>query len=146
VSSKVAFAVVLFAAASAPAMADCPTLHQPRDAATVIGVENAWVHALDKKDVNGLACILAPGFADATWDGNVWTRERVIGALPHRKPHAIHLSNVKAHVDGDAAVVRGVNTLMQPDGKLIAALDFTDMFKYRNGRWQAVAAQETLRH
>jgi hypothetical protein len=42
--------------------------------------------------------------------------------------------------------VHGVNTLLQPDGKLIAAVDFTDMFKYRNGRWQAVGAQESLRH
>jgi hypothetical protein len=120
-------------------------LQQSRSSEAVIGVENAWVHALENKDVNALACILAPGFADATWDGNVWTREQVIGALPQRKPHAIHLSNVKAQVDGDAAVVYGVNTLLQPDGKLIAAVDFTDMFKYRNGHWQAVSAQETLR-
>jgi ketosteroid isomerase-like protein len=118
---------------------------QARSAQAVVDVENAWVHALVNKDVNGLACILAPGFADATWDGNVWTRAQVIGALPQRKPHAIHLSNVNAHVDGDVAVVRGVNTLMRPDGKVIAAVDFTDMFKYRDGRWQAVTAQETLR-
>jgi hypothetical protein len=121
-------------------------LHQPRSPDAVIGVENAWVHALETKDVNGLACILAPGFADTTWDGNVWTREQVLSALPQRKPHAIHLSNLKAHVDGDAAVVQGVNTLVQPDGKVIAAVDFTDMFKYRDGHWRAVCAQETLQH
>jgi ketosteroid isomerase-like protein len=144
--AKIALAIALFAAASAPAIASCPTPHQARSAQAVVDVENAWVHALENRDVSGLSCILAPGFADATWDGNVWTRAQVIGALPQRKPHAIHLSNVNAHVDGDVAVVRGVNTLMRPDGKVIAAVDFTDMFKYRDGRWQAVTAQETLRH
>lgn len=144
--AKIALAIALLVAASLPAMAACPALHQTRDAAAVIGVENAWVHALETKDAAALSCILAPGFADATWDGNVWSREQVIGALPQRKPHAIHLSNVRANVDGDAAVVHGVNTLQQPDGKVIAAVDFTDMFKYRDGRWQAVGAQETLRH
>lgn len=142
---KGALAVFLFAAVSPAALANCPAVHQLRNPEAVIGVENAWVHALETKDVNALSCILAPGFADATWDGNVWTREQVIGALPQRKPHAIHLSNVKADVDGDAAVVHGVNTLQQPDGKVIAAVDFTDMFKYHDGRWQAVGAQETLR-
>jgi hypothetical protein len=58
---------------------------------------------------------------------------------------AIHLSNVKARVDGDAAIVHGVSTLLKPDGTVVAAVDFMDMFKYRNGRWVAVGAQETLR-
>jgi ketosteroid isomerase-like protein len=143
--AKIGLAFLLLAAASAPAAAGCPALHQPRDVATVIGVENAWVHALETKDAAALSCILAPGFADATWDGNVWSREQVLAALPQRKPHAIRLSNVKVRVDGDTAMIRGVNTLMAPDGKAIAAVDFTDMFKYRGGRWRAVTAQEVLR-
>ena len=123
----------------------CAAVRDVRNEAAVLHVEGLWIRALESRDVNGLACILAPGFADVTWDGSIWTREQVLGALPQRKPHAIHLSNLKAHVDGDAAFVHGVNTLMQPDGKVTAAVDFTDMFKYRNGRWQAVGAQEVLR-
>jgi ketosteroid isomerase-like protein len=140
-----ALAAVLFALASSPAFAGCAAFHQARSSQAVVDAENAWVHALEAKDVNALSCILSPGFADAAWNGDVWTREQVLKALPQRAPNVIHLSAMKAHVDGDAAVVHGVNTMTKPDGKPFAVLDFTDLFKYRNGRWQAVGAQETLR-
>lgn len=130
------------AASAAPL---CATMRDARTEAAVLHVEENWVRALQAKDVNALSCILSPGFADAAWNGDVWTREQVLKALPQRAPNVIHLSAMKAHVEGDAAVVHGVNTMTKPDGKPFAVLDFTDMFKYRNGRWQAVGAQETLR-
>jgi hypothetical protein len=130
------------AASAAPI---CDTIRDARTEAAVLHVEDAWVHMLETKDVIGLSCILAPGFADAVWNGDVRTREQVLKALPQRAPNRIHLSALKAHVDGDGAVVRGINTMTRPDGGPFAILDFTDLFKYRDGRWQAVGAQETLR-
>jgi hypothetical protein len=79
-------AAFLFAAMSSPALADCTSLRQARSTDAVIGVENAWAHALETKDVNALSCILAPGFADSAWNGDVWTREQVLKSLPQRKP------------------------------------------------------------
>ncbi len=93
-----------------------------------------------------LACILAPGFADATWNGEVWGREQILKALPQRTPHAIHLSSVKARVDGNKAIVQGINTLLKPDGRVLGTLDFKDMFVYRDGAWHALTAQEMPIH
>ncbi len=142
--SRILLCAILLASGGATAAPLCATGRDARTEAAVLHVEGAWVHALETKDI-GLSCILAPGFADAAWNGDVWTREQVLKALPQRLPNVIHLSAMKAHIDGDAAVVRGVNTMTKPDGKPFAVLDFTDVFKYRNGRWQAVAAQEILR-
>jgi hypothetical protein len=144
--SRILFCATFLVSGAASAAPMRATIRDVRSEAAVLHAEGAWVHALQTKDMNGLSCILAPGFADAAWNGDVWTREQVLKALPQRAPNVIHLSAMKAHVDGDAAVVHGVNTMTKPDGKPVAVVDFVDMFKYRDGRWQAVGAQETLRH
>ncbi|MGA9795378.1 MAG: nuclear transport factor 2 family protein [Rhizomicrobium sp.] len=142
---RILICAILLAGGAATAAPLCAAGHDARTEAAVLHVEDLWVRALQSKDVDALACILAPGFGDAAWNGEVWTREQVLKALPRRAPNVIHLGAMKAHVEGNIAVVHGVNTMTKPDGKRFAVLDFTDMFKYRNGRWQAVGAQETLR-
>jgi Domain of unknown function (DUF4440) len=141
---KLLLAALLFAAVfPASAAVNCP--RQPKTERGALQAEMLWVRALETKNTELLDCILAPGFADAAWNGDVWPREQILKSLPQRKPHSIHLSDVRAHVDGDKAVVRGVNTLVKPNGGVLATLDFMDMFVYRDGRWRALTAQETLR-
>jgi len=49
-----------------------------------------------------------------------------------------------AHIQGEMAYVRGMNRMTDNRGAVLARVRFTDIFVYRDGRWQAVAGQETL--
>jgi hypothetical protein len=135
---------VLLAAGSSPALADCSTLRQPRNAAGVMAAENAWVHALTTKDAKALSCILAPGFMDMAWNGELHGRGEILATLSKRPANGIKLSNVKVELGGDRAIVRGVNTATKPDGGLLGRVKFEDIFQYRDGMWRALTAQETL--
>ena len=135
---------LLFAAASSPALADCSTLHQPRNAAGVVAAENMWAQALMTKDAKALSCILAPGFMDMTWNGALRSRAEVLAALPKRPANGIKLSGIEVRLSGGRAIARGVNTATKPDGSLLGRVKFEDIFEYRDGMWRALTAQETL--
>jgi predicted N-acetyltransferase YhbS len=40
--------------------------------------------------------------------------------------------------------VRGLNRVVNANGEVVATVRFTDVFVYRERRWQAVAGQETM--
>ena len=137
--------VVLLAAASFPAAAsDCSTLRQPRNPAGVIAAENAWVKALTTKDAKALSCILAPGFMDMSWNGELHSRSEILAGLPKRPANGINLSNMKVQLSGSRAIARGINTATKPDGSLLGRVKFEDIFEYRDGMWRALTAQETV--
>src|SRR5258708_33968070 len=64
--------------------------------------------------------------------------------IPDRKPGTNHLSEMRAHVEGDFGFTRGLATLVDASGKVIARVRFTDVFTYRDGRWRALAGHESL--
>ena len=139
-------AAALVAAASFPARAavDCAALHQPRNAAGVIATENAWVKGLITRDARALSCILAPGFMDMAWNGELHSRGEVLAGLPRRPANGIKLSGMKVELSGDRAIARGMNTATKPDGSLLGRVRFEDIFEYRDGMWRALTAQETV--
>jgi hypothetical protein len=139
-------AAALVAAASFPARAavDCAAFRQPRNAAGVIATENTWVKALTARDAKALSCILAPGFMDMAWNGQLHARGEVLTGLPKRPNNGIKLSNLKVELSGNRAIVRGVNTATKPDGSLLGRVRFEDIFQYRDGMWRALTAQEVL--
>jgi len=49
-----------------------------------------------------------------------------------------------AYVFGDFGYVRGLNEILDASGRAIVHVCFTDIFTYRDGRWQALAGRETL--
>jgi hypothetical protein len=53
---------------------------------------------------------------------------------------------MKVRFSGNRAVVRGISTLLRSDGGLLGQVDFVDTFTYRDGRWQAMTAHETIKH
>jgi hypothetical protein len=53
-------------------------------------------------------------------------------------------SQLHPHVHDDFGYVRGLNAVVDPTGKVLARVRFTDIFVYRDGRWLAVAGQESL--
>jgi ketosteroid isomerase-like protein len=138
--SLLALALVLAFSAYA---ADCPK-NQPKTEAALIELEQNWAAALSRKDAAAVACMLADEFEDADVDGSLHTRNWTIERIPSRKPGVNQLSELRAHVEGSIGFTRGLATLVDASGKLVARVRFTDVFTYRDGRWQALAGQESL--
>ena len=134
---------VLVALVSLRGAAECPK-NQPRTEAALIELERNWAAALNRKDADAVACIAAEEFEDAGVDGSLYTRSQMLEHIPQRKPGVNHLSEMRAHVEGNTGFVRGLNTVEDASGKVVARVRFTDVFTYREGRWQALAGQETL--
>jgi len=127
-----------------PALAaDCPR-DQPKTEAALIQLEQDWAAALSRKDAGAIACMVADEFEDADVDGSLHTRSQMLEHIPHRKPGVNHLSEMRAHVEGNIGFTRGLATLVDASGKVVARVRFTDVFTYRDGRWQALAGQESL--
>jgi ketosteroid isomerase-like protein len=129
--------------ASSAFAADCPR-NQPKTEAALVQAEENWAAALTRKDADAVACLLADEFEDADVDGSLLSRSQTLEHIPHRKPGTNHLSELRAHVEGNSGFTRGLATLVDETGKVKARVRFTDVFVYRDGRWQALAGQETL--
>jgi ketosteroid isomerase-like protein len=134
---------VLLAFASSALAADCPK-DQPKTEAALIELEHNWAAALSHKDAATVACMVADEFEDADVDGSLHTRGQTLEHIPHRKAGTNHLSEMRAHVEGNSGFTRGLATLVDASGKVVACVRFTDVFTYRDGRWQALAGHETL--
>jgi ketosteroid isomerase-like protein len=121
----------------------CPK-DQPKTHAALLELEQHWAEALARKDADAVACMVADEFEDADVDGSLHTRTQMLEHIPNRKPGVNHLSELRAHVEGNFGFTRGLATLVDASGNVVARVRFTDIFTYRDGRWQALAGQETL--
>jgi len=123
--------------------ADCPK-NQPKTDAALVQLEENWASALSRKDADAVACMVAEEFEDADVDGSLHTRSQMLEHIPNRKPGVNHLSEMRGHVEGNLGFTRGLATLVDASGKVVARVRFTDVFTYRDGRWQALVGQESL--
>lgn len=141
VRNIVLLAVVLFA--SLAGASPCPT-NQSKDPSVLADIEHTWADALDHQNPAPLECILATEFQDINTSGQIRDRAQTLAAAPKRMAGTDRLSDLDPHVQGDIGYIRGVATLVDPSGKTVAQVRFTDLYLYRDGRWQCVAGQETL--
>jgi ketosteroid isomerase-like protein len=118
--------------------------HQPKTEAALIELEQNWAAALSRNDADTVACMVADEFEEVDVDGSLHTRSQMLEHIPQRKPGTNHLSEMRAHVEGNSGFTRGLATLVDASGKVVARVRFTDVFTYRDGRWQALAGHETL--
>ena len=123
--------------------ANCPT-HTVKDGNVLAQIEQSWAVALEVHDADAVGCILAEEFQDADPSGKLYNRAETLAQIPHRRPGKNILSELTPHVFGDFGYIRGLATLVNGEGKTIARVRFTDVYVYRDQRWQAVAGQETL--
>jgi hypothetical protein len=123
--------------------AECPK-NQPKTEAVLIDIEKNWAAALSRKDADTVGCMLATEFEDADVDGSLHLRAETLQRIPTRKPGVNQLSELRAYVQGNLGFTRGLATLVDPSGKVMARVRFTDVFIFRDGRWQALAGQESL--
>jgi Domain of unknown function (DUF4440) len=135
--------VFLLVTAAGVAALECPG-GQAKDEATLVGLEQTWAKALEAHDTATVKCLLAEEFQDVGVDGTVYDRATALGRIASRRPSENHLEDVHAHIHGEMAYVRGLNRVTDSAGAVLARVRFTDIFVYREGRWLAVAGQETL--
>lgn len=143
------------ALSTAPVFAQPPP--QEHTAAAVMKVERAWLAAIDRHDAAALARILGSEFIDSDSQGEAITRERYLdyfrrsGAQRAPPPRRIFAdTQVRFEAAGEIAIVTGlVISRAAAAGRAASGPDavrhsrFTDVFIWRDGRWQAVTGQET---
>lgn len=122
--------------------ASCPT-GQTKDEATLAQIENTWIRAVQQHDTTALGCILADEFEEADFAGSLINRSEMLASAAKRGIVHFEFLDLHAHLYGDFAYVRGLGVIRSDDGKRPVKSRFTDIFVYRNGRWQCVAGHES---
>jgi hypothetical protein len=134
--------IVLFVLLCSPAYGSTCLTGQPKDEATLVQIEHTWVRAVEQHDVATLACILADEFEEADFDGSLISRGTMLANAT--KPGNGHdeLEDLHAHIYGEVAYVRGIGVHIE-NGRLAGKTRFTDIFVFRDGRWQCVAGHDS---
>ena len=140
---------VAAALATVPAFAQVPG--SERTDAAVMRVEREWLAALNQHDVTTLARILGREFIDSYFQGNAITRAQYLAYFSHPVSQPVvsiqqqfEDTKVRFVARGDVAIVTGVLvTRSAAAPKTVQHSRFTDVFVWRDARWQAVTAQET---
>jgi hypothetical protein len=109
----------------------------------VVQIENQWLSRED--DPRALNSILADDFVHVLPAGFITKDEQIryLGRHPFPKGESRHFEDLRVRIYGTAAVANGIVVATSGDGKIRKTI-FTDVFAYRNQKWQAVNAQETL--
>ena len=121
--------------------ATCPT-GQLKDEAALVQIEHTWLRAVEQHDPAALGCILADEFEEADSDGSLINRSTMLAnATKPRNGHG-ELLDLHARIYGEVAFVRGIG-LTSENGRPTGKTRFTDIFVYRDGRWQCVAGHDS---
>jgi Domain of unknown function (DUF4440) len=119
----------------------CPQ-NQAKDEATSMHIENTRLRAVGQHDTAMLGCILADEFEEANLAGSLISRSEMLAGAENRADVRYELSEMHARVYGDFAYVRGMGVASQ-SGQPAVKSPFTDIFRYREGRWQCAAGHES---
>jgi ketosteroid isomerase-like protein len=114
----------------------------------VLGLENAWNHALEAKDAKALDMILATTFVSIDIDGSVSSKSEFLASIaaPDYHPSQAVTEESRVQVYGDAAVVVGTFRVKGTEkGKPYVHRErFVDTWIKVSGTWQCVATTGTL--
>jgi len=129
-------------AAGSPVLAQSPSPDN-QDQAALIALENEWLVNLHNPAV--LEKILASDFVHPLPTGDFVTKAQHIQFSsthlppPNRKQR---FDQMRVRVYGDVGIVNGIVLTTDEQGGEVERTIFTDVFVRRNGRWEAVNAQE----
>lgn len=126
--------------------AKVPGAAAARNKAEIVQLEKTWLHALQTHNVAEIERILAPDFVrPAPGSGTFITRSEMLAFLrTHPEPRAqgVRFQQMNVTLYGSASIARGILTATNSQGRVVRKTLFTDVFLRRDGRWQAVSAQE----
>jgi ketosteroid isomerase-like protein len=125
-----------------PATAVKPSVEQ-----TLMQMERDWGAAEIKKDYAAVERILADDWVGIDYSGNIVPKEQAIADLKSGTSTLASevLGPMTVRVFGNTAVVTGSDAEKSTDRGKDSSGNYvwTDVFVFRNGRWQAVASQST---
>ena len=118
----------------------------PSAEATVKKLEQQWLDAVGKRDQAAVDALLAPDFRAIAIDGRTRDRQQELATVVDTTRPLLDrfYGRLEVSVYGPGfAIARGLVVI---NGEKIreAHIAFTHVWVLREGRWQAVAAQETL--
>jgi ketosteroid isomerase-like protein len=124
------------------------TGHPLNDAAVLLYLERDWNDALRQRDAAWMERNLATDFTQTTSSGKFTNKAETIADLRTDKTtfESVELSDAAVRVDGNVAIVTGVNRWRGRDAQgtpFDRRVRFTDTFVKRDGRWLAWASQGT---
>ena len=106
----------------------------------LLDLENHWLQV--ENDPNALESILAPDFLHVVPIGSITKEEQLNFMRKHPAPEQRserHFEDIHVRVYGSVGIVNG---MVVEIGTARRKTLFTDVFAYRDGKWQAVSAQE----
>jgi ketosteroid isomerase-like protein len=140
-----AFAAALFIAASVAALAQNSAKD---DAGRVLGLENAWNHAVESKDTKALDMLLASTFSAVEIDGSLSSKSEFLASIkaPEYQPSQAVNEQVSIQMYGNAAVVVGIFRIkgVEKGKPYVHRERFTDTWIKHEQTWQCVSSQSTL--
>ena len=113
-----------------------------KDRQALIDLEQQWLHAHDAATLDR---ILASDFVHVIPVDHFLTKqEHIDWVVKHPEPKDRHtrFDQLNVRLYGDVAIVNGSVVAADDSGKELDRTMFTDVFVFRDGRWQAVNAQE----
>src|SRR5215475_5104970 len=117
------------------------TSNSDRDA--LIALENDWLR--NEHNAAELEHILAFDFLHPVMTGDVLNKAQHIKFSSTHLPSpdlTKHFEGLQVRVYGNVGIVNGLVVTANKDGNAAGKTVFTDVFVYRDGRWQAINAQE----
>lgn len=118
------------------------------DGGWILGLENAWNHALEAKDAKALDMILADTFVSVEIDGSIYSKNDFLASIksPDYQPSQAVTEQSNVQIYGGAAVVVGIFRVKGTEkGKPYVHRErFVDTWIKTNGTWQCVASTGTL--
>ena len=118
-----------------------------REKTAITQLEDEWLTALNNADVDAIAKILADDFVRPAPDPSRFVDKADLlsfyrSHLSRQGPDKARIENMTVTIYGHTALARGELTTTDTGGRIIRRLLFTDIFVQRDGKWQAVSAQE----
>lgn len=140
---RISTIVLLATILGATLCASAPKRSARDDRQAVVALENQWI---DARDAATLDRLLADDFVHPVYSGDIINKAQNIDWLTkHPRPANSHarFAQLEVRLFGDVAQAYGAVSVSDDSGREVSRSVFTDVFVYRNGRWQAVSAQET---
>ncbi|RAR61839.1 uncharacterized protein DUF4440 [Paraburkholderia unamae] len=115
------------------------------DQAALLQLEQSWVDAAPTHDRTVLDQLLDDSYIETTPSGVRRTKADVMNAPPPPAGATQTLRDMQVSLNGDTAVVQGINRYQPPQSTQYMDFTFTDVFVRHDGRWRVISSQSTRR-
>ncbi len=113
------------------------------DQHTIELLERDWVYATVNGDRATVDKLLDDSFIETTATGAKRTKIDVMAAPPPAPASTQTLQDLQVRINGDTAIVTGINRYRASSNEAAVNFAFTDVFARRDGIWRVLSSQMT---